>query len=110
MIVFQRGNDAKKRVEVDESEASRIAILDRSPHWRRIGAPAPSPPVAETPDPSPGGETEFAVKDLSTPARRALEAAGLWSREAIMEATDDELLDIDGVGDASLAILRREVV
>jgi hypothetical protein len=77
----------------------------------KTGLQGNAPTGAGTPNNAPA--EEFDVAGLPPRAREALEAAGLWSREAILASFGDNdgeaLIAVDGVGPASLEILREQV-
>lgn len=42
MITYRHINDKNRVIEVDEADATRVQILDRSKRWMRIDAPVAS--------------------------------------------------------------------
>jgi hypothetical protein len=72
-------------------------------------APAPTPaPPAPTPTPVPAAEIKTELPS-GFPARSLLLKNGLDTIEKVDEASDETLLNIDGVGDTTLQAIRAAV-
>lgn len=75
--------------------------------------PAPAPiPVPPPPPPPVGDDPEFVevdVQEVLGETYNVLVSAGFDSYEAIVHATDEELLGVDGIGPARLRKIRELV-
>lgn len=92
-----------KVLEVAETDKAKQRILERS-GWLRIPATVtPEPPTT----PTPVVETDDLPADF--PQREALTAAGFGALLLVAQATDDELLAIEGIGKATLEKIRAAV-
>jgi len=92
-----------KVLEVAETDKAKQRILERS-GWLRV-------PVTVTPDPPPTPTPVVETDDLPAdfPQREALTAAGFGALLLVTQATDDELLAIEGIGKATVEKIRAAV-
>lgn len=106
---------------VPASEVERLGIRDEDgdvilPEYE----PAEEPAEEEEGDDGPAGEEEESGATVQFgsggtplgndfPANQLLSGAGLRTVEAVAEATDDELLAIDGIGPARLEDIRQAI-
>ncbi|MGC5614882.1 hypothetical protein [Georgenia sp. Z1491] len=93
----------------------RVADIDGMAlnHWVRRAwtsrAPARVSADAESAATAEPGEVGDLPRSIGRPATRALAAAGITTLAQIAETTDDDLLDLHGVGPRAVTLLREAV-
>jgi large subunit ribosomal protein L21 len=91
------------RSELTRLEVTEVAMLSRKPAARKQAGEADEAPKAEeAPKTAEGGLPD----NLGKPATRALEEAGLNTLEMVAGKTEEELLELKGVGPKAVEALK----
>lgn len=90
------------RSELTRLEVSEIKQLTRKPAAKKAGTskgeePKEEKPKAEAPKPAAPGAGEL-PEGIGKPATQALEGAGLTTLAKVAEKTEDEILELKGIG------------
>ena len=105
------------RSELTRLEVTEVKMLGRKPAAAKKDDAAEAKPAAakaeaKKPETKPAAETAPAgglPEAIGKPATRALEEAGLTTLEQVAKKTEEELLDLKGIGPKAVETLKQEL-